>query len=105
MYHSAHTQFWLLSLFAKVSIYNTLQHLTARAVILRCGVRCRYMDRLALPSSELHLYVTPLTAHRLFAASLIIAIKFIAENPPSIFDDRQATILADERNERPSFAE
>lgn len=50
---------------------------------------CRYMDRLALPSSELHLYVTPLTAHRLFAASLIIAIKFIAEKPPSIFDDRQ----------------
>eukprot|EP00904_Undaria_pinnatifida_P013363 jgi/Undpi1/9157/HiC_scaffold_26.g11615.m1 len=47
-----------------------------------------YMDRLALPSSELHLYVTPLTAHRLFAASLIIAIKFIAEEPPSVFDDR-----------------
>ena len=48
----------------------------------------RYMDRLALPSSELHLYVTPLTAHRLFTASLIIAIKFIAEEPPSQFDDR-----------------
>lgn len=46
------------------------------------------MDRLALPSSELHLYVTPLTAHRLFAASLIIAIKFIAKEPPSGFDDR-----------------
>lgn len=48
------------------------------------------MDRLALPSSELHLYVTPLTAHRLFAASLIIAIKFIAKEPPSGFDDRHA---------------
>lgn len=48
----------------------------------------RYMDRLALPSSELHLYVTPLTAHRLFTASLIIAIKFIAEKPPSVFNDR-----------------
>ncbi|CAM9395662.1 unnamed protein product [Scytosiphon promiscuus] len=46
-----------------------------------------YMDRLALPSSELHLYVTPLTAHRLFTASLIIAIKFIAEKPPSAFND------------------
>ncbi|CAM9380939.1 unnamed protein product [Ectocarpus sp. 12 AP-2014] len=46
-----------------------------------------YMDRLALPSSELHLYVTPLTAHRLFTASLIIAIKFIAEKPPSVFND------------------
>lgn len=46
------------------------------------------MDRLALPSSELHLYVTPLTAHRLFTASLIIAIKFIAEKPPSVFNDR-----------------
>lgn len=48
----------------------------------------RYMDRLALPSSELHLYVTPLTAHRLFAASLIIAIKFLVEKPPSILNDR-----------------
>lgn len=46
------------------------------------------MDRLALPGSELHLYVTPLTAHRLFAASLIIAIKFVAEKPPSVFNDR-----------------
>ncbi|CAM9327000.1 unnamed protein product [Choristocarpus tenellus] len=36
-----------------------------------------YLDRLALPSSELHIYVTPLTAHRLFIASLLIAEKFI----------------------------
>lgn len=51
------------------------------------------MDRLALPSSELHLYVTPLTAHRLFAASLIIAIKFLAEKPPSEFDDRRVEMM------------
>lgn len=54
-------------------------------------VHARYMDRLALPSSELHLYVTPLTAHRLFTASLIIAIKFVAEKPPSVFNDRYSS--------------
>ncbi|CAM9805442.1 unnamed protein product [Ascophyllum nodosum] len=59
---------------------------------IRCPNLCLmltlvYMDRLALPSSELHLYVTPLTAHRLFAASLIIAIKFVAEKPPSALGD------------------
>lgn len=56
-------------------------------VVTRLHEPFRYMDRLALPSSELHLYVTPLTAHRLFTASLIIAIKFIAEKPPSAFND------------------
>ncbi|CAM9429897.1 unnamed protein product [Pylaiella littoralis] len=34
-----------------------------------------YMDRLALPSSELHLYVTPLTAHRLFTARAAVRVQ------------------------------
>lgn len=46
-------------------------------------LRCRYIDRLAEEASDAHIYVTPCTAHRLFAAALLVAAKFDADDEGS----------------------
>ncbi len=49
---------------------------------------CRYVDRLAAESSDTHLYVTTLTAHRLFVAGLLVAVKLIEDGlSTKMFDD------------------
>jgi hypothetical protein len=67
-----------------------------------CFTLClAYIDRLAEESSDVHLYVTSLTAHRLFAAALLVAAKFAAEDgSDSVISQARSNAAADSLSTR-----